>query len=92
MGLEVYREKVSACDRKLMEILKERMEVCSRIGEYKKEHDLPVIQSDRYQKLMDMWANEAVEYGLDRDFACQLFELIHGESVRIQNDIEKGER
>ena len=91
-GLKEYREQVTACDQQLMRILKERLEVCAQIGEYKKVNDMPVVQSTRFEELQELWANEAVAYGLDKDFACRMFRMIHDESVRIQNDIKKGER
>lgn len=90
--LEKYREQVMACDRQLMDILKKRMEVCAQIGEFKKEQNMAVVQTVRFNELMDIWANEAVMHGLNKDFACKMFQAIHDESVRIQQEIIKGER
>lgn len=47
--LEKLRREISAVDAKLIPLLKERMEISGRIGAYKREHDLPVLDEKREQ-------------------------------------------
>ena len=60
------------------------MNVSRTIGEYKQEHNMPVLQSQRYGEIVEKSRELAESLGLDSDFAASLMELIHKESVRLQ--------
>lgn len=89
MGLDELRGQVNACDEELLLLLKNRMDVCLKIGQYKKENGIQVLQVDRFNELQQVWSDRAVEIGLNRDFSKQMFELIHDESVRLQQSIQE---
>lgn len=89
MGLDELREQINACDNDLMLLLKKRLDVCQQIGEYKKANGIQVLQTGRFNELQQVWSDRAVEIGLNRDFSKQMFELIHDESVRLQQSIQE---
>ncbi|MBR5398717.1 MAG: bifunctional 3-deoxy-7-phosphoheptulonate synthase/chorismate mutase type II [Bacteroidales bacterium] len=90
-SLESLRSQIDSLDASIMKILGERMEVSRKIGEYKQEHNMPVLQSQRYSEIVENRSDLAEAAGLDRDFAKSLMELIHKESVRLQLSHRKTE-
>ena len=67
-----------------MDILAKRMRVSREIAAYKKEHDMQVLQTGRYDEILTKRSQEGKEMGLDEEFVKTVFEAIHSESVRQQ--------
>ena len=63
------------------------MRVCREIGQYKTEHNLTVLQSARYNEIMEKRGAQGALCGMDADFIVKVFESIHEESVRQQMEI-----
>ena len=82
--MEILRRQIDSLDENLFHILSQRMNVSRTIGEYKREHNMPVLQSQRYGEIVEKSREIAESLGLDGDFAASLMELIHRESVRLQ--------
>ena len=89
-SLSELRKQIDEIDMNLIETLAKRMRICREIGTYKKEHDLTVLQSDRYDEVINKRAQEGSSLGMDSDFMAQIFESIHAESVRQQMKIMEG--
>ena len=85
-SLESFRSEIDSLDESLFRILSERMEVSRRIGQYKQQRNMPVLQSKRYSEIVENRSDLAESIGLDREFAKQLMEIIHKESVKVQLD------
>ena len=83
-SLESFRSQIESLDESILQILSKRMEVSRQIGEYKQQHNMPVLQSQRYGEIVEKSRELAESLGLDSDFAASLMELIHKESVRLQ--------
>lgn len=47
MNLKEYRSQIDRIDKELMALLEERMDVVEKIGEYKRERGLPVLDASR---------------------------------------------
>ena len=71
-------------DYELLELLSRRMRVSRDIGQYKKEHNMPVLQAQRYGELLTRRADQAVRMGMDREFMRSVLQAIHEESIRQQ--------
>ncbi len=82
--LESYRRRLDELDENMLHLLSQRMELSRQIGEYKMQHNMPVLQSKRYGEIVESFSEEADRLGLSKEFARQLMELIHKESIRIQ--------
>ena len=70
-----------------MEMLTKRMRVCREIGQYKKEHNMTVLQTSRYNEILDKRGAQGSLCGMDPAFVKTVFEAIHEESVRQQMEI-----
>ena len=65
-NLTELRAEIDKLDDRLLELLTRRMRISREIGQYKKEHDMPVLQTQRYEELLARRAAQAVELGMDR--------------------------
>ena len=81
------REQINHLDEELLSLISTRMKVAKEIGEIKKEGKITVLQSNRYNEIMDMAIKKGNEVGLSEDFIKSYLEAIHIESIRIQNSI-----
>ncbi len=85
--LEALRSEIDKLDAELLDILARRMEVVSDIGRYKKENDITILQLKRWSNIIRERLEDGNQLGLDEHFLRQVLEMVHKESIRIQNRI-----
>ena len=87
IALELLRKKIDKIDHHLIETIASRMEIVNKIGEYKKDNNVTILQLERWAKIM----KDRIPYGnsleLNSEFVKLLFQMIHDESIRIQTEI-----
>ncbi len=83
-SLSSLRNQIDEIDDEILEIIAKRMRVSREIAEYKKEHDMQVLQTGRYDEILTKRSLEGKDMGLDEGFVKTVFEAIHSESVRQQ--------
>lgn len=88
-NITVLRKKIDEIDESLMTILAKRMNVSKEIGIYKKEHNMPILQSGRYSDILENRARQGESLGLSAAFVQEIMKAIHEESVKVQMDIMK---
>ncbi|MBR1462419.1 MAG: bifunctional 3-deoxy-7-phosphoheptulonate synthase/chorismate mutase type II [Prevotella sp.] len=86
-GITQLRKQIDEIDNDMMELLSKRMRVCREIGQYKKEHNMTVLQAQRYNEILDKRGAQGTLCGMDSDFVKRVFEAVHEESVRQQIEI-----
>ena len=86
-GITTLRRQIDEVDNQLMELLAKRMRVCREIGHFKKEHNMTVLQTSRYNEILDKRGAQGSLCGMDPMFVKTVFEAIHEESVRQQMEI-----
>jgi len=90
-GLRPLRAQIDDIDNQLMMLLAQRMQVCRQIGMYKKVRNLAVLQTNRYNEILEKRGEQARLCGMSAQFAAEVFEHIHEESVRQQLQVINGE-
>ncbi len=86
-SLKLLRQQIDELDNELLEVLNKRMRVSREIGQYKKEHRMPVLQIGRHDEIMESRAKLAEEMGMSGEFMRNVLSSIHEESVRQQIEI-----
>ena len=86
-GIHALRKQIDELDNQLIELLAKRMRVCREIGQYKKEHNMTVLQTSRYNEILDKRGAQGVLCGMSSEFIRSVFEEVHEESVRQQIEI-----
>ncbi|MBN1360488.1 MAG: bifunctional 3-deoxy-7-phosphoheptulonate synthase/chorismate mutase type II [Sedimentisphaerales bacterium] len=78
------RAEISRVDARIIDDLAERMKWVEEIGQLKHEHNIPVLQIDRWENLLEDHIAKARKAGLDAEFIKAVFEIIHAQAVRRQ--------
>lgn len=86
-NLTLLRQQIDQIDNDLLEALSKRMRISREIGQYKKEHSMPVVQTGRYDDILNSRAAAAEELGMNGDFMKTVYQAIHEESVRQQIEV-----
>ena len=82
--LRWLRAEIDELDDRLWDTIAARMDVSRRIGEWKKTRGMAPLQPQRYQEILSLREQWADQHGLSREFAKELFDTIHAESVKRQ--------
>lgn len=82
--LSDLRRQIDELDDQLLELLAKRMRISCEIGTFKKEHNMTVVQTGRYDEILNTRIGQAKAMKMDTEFIRTILEAIHEESVRQQ--------
>lgn len=85
--LDYLREQINHLDEELISLISNRMNVAKQIGEIKKNSQVTVLQSSRYNEVLERAIKKGEQVGLSHEFIKNYLEAIHIESIRIQNSL-----
>lgn len=91
-SLAELRRQIDGIDEQILELLAKRMRVSREIGVYKKEHNMPILQSPRYSEILENRSDMGKQMDLNPDFIREMLKEIHEESVRQQMIIMNEEK
>ena len=86
-SISQLRKQIDELDNHLMDVLTKRMRISREIAEYKKLHNMTVVQTTRYSEILDKRGAQGALCGMNPDFVKTVYEAIHSESVRQQIEI-----
>lgn len=86
-GIVELRKQIDTIDNEIMEVLAKRMRVCREIGQYKKEHNMTIVQTSRYNEILEKRGAQGSLCGMAEEFVKTVYSAIHEESVRQQMEI-----
>ncbi len=89
--LEGLRAELDGIDQRLLAELAARIGVCMRIAEYKREHEVPMMQPHRITIVQDRAAAFAAANGIDQTFIRRFYELIIAETCRVEDAVIAGD-
>ncbi|MDB0602440.1 bifunctional 3-deoxy-7-phosphoheptulonate synthase/chorismate mutase type II [Tenacibaculum maritimum] len=89
-SLESLRAQINIVDNQLIDLLGKRMKVADSIGTLKKEKNVAVLQSRRWNEILGNMILEGEARGLSEEFVLKMFKAIHQESINHQEKIIKG--
>jgi chorismate mutase len=85
--LAELRRIIDEIDDDIVNALKRRVQVIEEIGTYKKEHNITIFQLERWQEILRTRSQWADKLGLSRQHVEKLCQLLHEESIRVQNEL-----
>lgn len=85
--LDELRHDIDKYDNQLVDILASRMDIAEKIGQYKKENNLTILQSGRWDKLLQERTKTAKSKGLSEEFIEKVLRAIHQESINRQTAV-----
>ena len=87
MALEKLRQQINQLDDELLQVLSTRMKVAQKIGEYKKNNDITILQTNRWNEILERAVAKGNILGLSDDFITKYMDAVHMESIQQQNKI-----
>lgn len=91
-NIDHLRAKIDIIDENLLYTFGSRMKISRQIGEYKKENNVAILQTARWDSILAKVVEAGAEYGLSEKFVTTVFNAIHEASVEVQNRIISGEK
>jgi chorismate mutase len=85
--LSVLREEIDHLDDQIMQKLSSRMRVSEKIGQYKKDNNVMILQVNRWEEIIKTRVILGKAMGLDEGFTRDLLRLIHHESIQVQTKV-----
>jgi chorismate mutase len=86
-ALEKLRQQINHLDDELMQILSTRMKVSEKIGQYKKDNNITILQTNRWNSILERAFEKGEKIGLSKEFITKYFDAVHMESISHQNRI-----
>lgn len=85
--LNNLRAQIDVMDNQLLETLGKRMKVAESIGSLKKQENVAVLQSKRWNEILGKMVLEGEQHNLSEEFILKLFKAVHQESINHQERI-----
>jgi len=86
-ALEKLRQQINQLDDELLQVLSTRMKVAQKIGEYKKNNNITILQTGRWNEILDRAVSKGNKLGLSDDFVTKYMDAVHMESINQQNKV-----
>jgi chorismate mutase len=86
-NLEKLRQQINQLDDELMQIIGERMKISEKIGQYKKENNITILQTNRWNAILERAFKKGDKLGLSQEFITKYFDAVHMESINHQNKV-----
>jgi chorismate mutase len=87
VALERLRDQINQVDDELLQLLGQRMKVADKIGEYKKANSITILQTNRWNEILERAMAKGDKLGLSREFIIKYFDAVHMESISHQNKV-----
>ena len=86
-ALATLREQINHVDDELLSLIGQRMKIADKIGEYKRENNITILQTNRWNDILQKAINKGDKLGLSHEFITKYFDAVHLESINHQNKI-----
>ncbi|MBN8675123.1 MAG: bifunctional 3-deoxy-7-phosphoheptulonate synthase/chorismate mutase type II [Chitinophagales bacterium] len=86
-ALEALRQKINHLDDELMQILSQRMKIAEQIGKYKKENNITILQTNRWNEIIERASAKGEKIGLSKEFITKYLDAVHMESINHQKKV-----
>ena len=85
--LDQLRKDIDLMDDELIHILASRMKIAREIGQYKKDNNITILQSNRWKEILGKFVEKGSNNKLSEDFVTRVIKAIHDESISQQEDV-----
>ena len=87
--LSYYRAQIDTLDSQIVDLLGKRMSAARAIGIYKIDHQIGVVQSARFEEVLQKAIRHGMSVRLSEDFIRSLYDDIHKESIRQKDELKQ---
>ena len=86
-ALATLREQINHVDDELLSLIGQRMKIADKIGEYKRTNNITILQTNRWNDILQKAIKKGDALGLSEDFITKYFDAVHLESINHQNKV-----
>lgn len=83
-NLKKLRSEIDQMDSKIIELLSQRLQNVKKIGELKKQLNLPPLDMNRWREILESRTSMAEKLGLSRVFVESIWNTIHEQALEIE--------
>jgi len=87
IALDKFREQINQVDDELLLLLGQRMKIAAQIGSYKKNNNVTILQTNRWNEILERAFSKGEKLALSREFITKYLDAVHMESINLQNKI-----
>jgi chorismate mutase len=91
--IEEMRLQIDKYDDMIIDIFHKRMQVAEKIGRYKKENNITILQTKRWDEILNKRIRQGEKKQLSPEFITKIYRAIHQESInhqeKIMSEVEK---
>ena len=70
-----------------MQLLGQRMKIADKIGQYKKDNNITILQTNRWNEILERASQKGEKVGLSKEFIVKYFDAVHMESINHQKKV-----
>jgi chorismate mutase len=85
--MEKLRQQINQLDDEAIQIISQRMKIADQIGQYKKENNITILQTNRWNEILERAYKKGEQLKLSKEFITKYFDAIHMESINHQNKV-----
>ena len=86
-ALGKLRQQINQLDDELMQILGRRMRIAEQIGNYKRQNNITILQTSRWNEIIERAFQKGDKLGLSKEFITKYFDAVHMESISHQKRV-----
>jgi chorismate mutase len=86
-ALATLREQINHIDDELMTLIGQRMKIADKIGAYKRDNNITILQTNRWNEILERAVKQGEKLGLSKEFIIRYFDAVHLESISHQNKV-----
>ncbi|SDD41619.1 chorismate mutase [Rhodococcus tukisamuensis] len=83
--LEALRTELDGIDSALLEVVRDRIELCCRIAVLKRRHSIPMMQPRRVGAVHEHARTYALSHDLSPEFLDDLYDVLITETCRVED-------
>ena len=85
--LASLRSEIDKLDEEILQLIANRMKVTEQIGKHKRDHNIMILQLERWKEIMATRSMLGEKLGLTPEFVEKYLEQLHKESIRTQTRV-----
>lgn len=85
--IDDLRHQIDHIDNELFDLYGKRMALAEAIGKYKKKNNIAILQTNRWNEILENSVAKGRERGLSDGFVTQVLTAIHQESINHQTQV-----
>jgi chorismate mutase len=82
-----FREQIDSLDHEILQLLSERMNIAEQIGRIKRDNDVRILQTSRWEDIIKHTLEQSNLLGLSEEFLHTILDAVHIESINRQNRV-----